>query len=723
MARLLTLVALLGIVCHFNQPLAQPTVLSPEAPPAAPLRAYALLVGVTVYEHVPKERHLKGAANDVPLMRDLLTKRFGFPPENIRVLSEEAGARDAARYPTKANIQDAIKRLADDVPAGAQVVVYFNGHGFHQPQKRGGDEPDGQEKLFLPRDVSDWNDANQSLGNTISGQELKQWLRPIALKKALLWVIVDACHSGTIVRGPDGVEREKRLPDGALKVPKEEVERARREAAVRHKDPGADQAASPLHLAVLDGVTALYACQSSETTPEMELPAADGGNKTFSLLTWTLNEVLEQAEAPLSYRELAGRILRSYAGQGRTGPTPFVEGAASGKVVLGTKDLVRVPVHLEKTGDKLLLSAGRLHGVTEKSIWAVHSPAGQGKENAVVGHVCVKRLRLKDAEVVACKFADKAETADLPDGGLCDLAFADYGDLKLRVAVDATSARGKAVEANDRQRLEELVRTLAAGKESLVRPAEGGRPDWVLRLDAGQVHLVPASEWTRSRQLEAAPDARLAPALAPVPFDDRVSTELACRLTRIGQAENLRRLAAEPALRGSDRVQLDTEIIVQAGDGSDQPRPLTGPDRVLRVGERFRVKLSNNGREKVDVTVLYIDSRYGITPLFPLKGRDNRLPPGGDVTLGPAAVQPAPPGREYFVVLAVKSDDVKEAVDFTNFAQPTIDSAQEKNPRSLNATLGRLLQRACYGRGSSGQARGDSEACCLQLIPVRTVPR
>jgi hypothetical protein len=722
MARLLVLVGMLATLCQLNQPFVHPAPRSGKSAPPTPRRAYALLVGVTVYEHLPKERHLQGADNDIPLMRDLLVHRFGFPAENIRELSEKAGARDPARYPTRANIQAEIKRLADEVTAGAQVVVYFNGHGYHQPQKRGGDEPDGLEKLFLPRDVSDWNDANRSLENAISGQDLKQWLQPIPQKKAQLWVIVDACHSGAIVRGPDGLEREKRLPDGALKIPKEEVEKARREAAERHKGPPPDRAASPLHLAVLDGVSALYACQSSETTPELELPAADGTNKTFSLLTWTLNQVLEQADGPLSHRELAVRILRSYAGQGRTGPTPFVEGAASGKAVLGTRELTRSPVHLTSTGDKLLLSAGRLHGVTVNSIWAVHAPAGRGKDNATLGHVRVSRLRLKDAEVVPCKYADRPETAKLPDGGLCELAFAEYGDLRLRVAVDATTARGKPVEAADRQRLEEVIRTLAAGKESLVRPAASGRPDWVLRLEAGQVHLVPASEWTRGRQSDAATKPRLAPPLAPVAFDDQLAAELDSRLSRIAQAENLLRLAAEPALQGSDRVQLNTEICVQESDEVDQGTPLTGPDRVLHWGDRFRFKISNNGREKVDVTVLYIDSRYGITPLLPRKGRDNRLTPGGDFTIE-RKVQPAPPGREYFIVLAVQSGDVQEAVEFTNFAQPTIEAAKEQNARSLNAPLGRLLQRACYGRGSSGQARGDSEMCCLQLIPVRTAPR
>src|SRR5437868_2571616 len=46
-------------------------------------RSFALLVGVSKYETLPPQRHLKGPYNDVELMRTLLREKFAFPDANI----------------------------------------------------------------------------------------------------------------------------------------------------------------------------------------------------------------------------------------------------------------------------------------------------------------------------------------------------------------------------------------------------------------------------------------------------------------------------------------------------------------------------------------------------------------------------------------------------------------------------------------------------------------
>src|SRR5262249_28271238 len=57
---------------------------APKPAPLAPGQAAgrrALLIGVTKYDHLPRDRHLEGPANDVRLMRRLLLERYEFPVE------------------------------------------------------------------------------------------------------------------------------------------------------------------------------------------------------------------------------------------------------------------------------------------------------------------------------------------------------------------------------------------------------------------------------------------------------------------------------------------------------------------------------------------------------------------------------------------------------------------------------------------------------------------
>ncbi len=78
---------------------------------AAKKDRHALLIGVTVYENLPKTKHLAGPANDVLLMRKLLIEKFQFSPEQISILSEQQGSEHGKGFlPTRANIEREFKR-------------------------------------------------------------------------------------------------------------------------------------------------------------------------------------------------------------------------------------------------------------------------------------------------------------------------------------------------------------------------------------------------------------------------------------------------------------------------------------------------------------------------------------------------------------------------------------------------------------------------------------
>src|SRR5262245_11207603 len=64
---------------------------------------YALLVGVTSYDHLGRSWNLEGPGNDIRLVKTLLTERFAFPQANIVTLAEDEGKPELR--PTRANIK------------------------------------------------------------------------------------------------------------------------------------------------------------------------------------------------------------------------------------------------------------------------------------------------------------------------------------------------------------------------------------------------------------------------------------------------------------------------------------------------------------------------------------------------------------------------------------------------------------------------------------------
>ncbi|XP_011087897.1 metacaspase-1 [Sesamum indicum] len=163
-----------------NQP---PSVITQD-PPAKGKRA--LLCGVT---YKKQKYELRGTAQDVKNMRDLLVKRFGFLEESILILAED----EAYRPPTRKNIEDAFQWLMRGIQSGDSLVFYFSGHGLRQRDFQG-DEIDGFDETICPVDF-------QSNGNILDNYINKAIVRPL-IPGVTLHAIVDCCHSGTMLDLP-----------------------------------------------------------------------------------------------------------------------------------------------------------------------------------------------------------------------------------------------------------------------------------------------------------------------------------------------------------------------------------------------------------------------------------------------------------------------------------------------------------------------------------------
>ena len=95
-----------------------------------------MLVACTSYDNLSEDAYLTGPVNDVRLVSEMLIEQFEFSPDDIVVLSEEAGGADLR--PLKKHVVRELERLADESATNDRVVLYFSGHGTQQPD----DDPD-----------------------------------------------------------------------------------------------------------------------------------------------------------------------------------------------------------------------------------------------------------------------------------------------------------------------------------------------------------------------------------------------------------------------------------------------------------------------------------------------------------------------------------------------------------------------------------------------------
>jgi hypothetical protein len=143
----------------------------------------ALLVGLNKY-HPMLNADLRGCVNDVENMRDLLMNKFGFEPENIRVIIDDRATRQA--------IIDRLRWLINGSIAGDELVFHFSGHGSQVRDRNGDELNDRLDEILCPYDL-DWS-------NPLTDDILAAMLKKLP-KGVFFTMICDSCHSGTMTRG------------------------------------------------------------------------------------------------------------------------------------------------------------------------------------------------------------------------------------------------------------------------------------------------------------------------------------------------------------------------------------------------------------------------------------------------------------------------------------------------------------------------------------------
>ncbi|MES2461795.1 MAG: caspase family protein, partial [Armatimonadota bacterium] len=175
-------------------------------------RKFALLIAVTDLKYTPS-RSLKGPANDVSRLRDLLVDRFGFAPADILTVEKQAA--------TKAGLIRAVEtQLVAKSQPGDLCLLYYSGHGTQVADQAPLDEAEGLDEALVPYDANithglrldtrkpcdgigcegDKCEGGDPVpGTLLLDDQLNVLLARIKTNNVV--VLLDACHSGTATRG------------------------------------------------------------------------------------------------------------------------------------------------------------------------------------------------------------------------------------------------------------------------------------------------------------------------------------------------------------------------------------------------------------------------------------------------------------------------------------------------------------------------------------------
>ena len=669
------------------------TVVSSAQPPQpAAVRRYALLVGVTEFIAPAMAKHnLQGPANDVSLLRTLLTgESFRVPAANI--VSLAGLPPDASARPTRANIEREFRRLQSLAGPGDHVVVFLAGHGTQQPADAdpADEEPDGLDEVFLPADADGWDQSANRIANAIVDDDIRRWVGLIRDRGAVVTIIVDACHSGTITRGGVSEWRERGIPVETL-VPAPAL------AAVRKSSASSTRGGQTRAFELASGtgeIAALYAADVVEATPELRMPDRNG--PVHGLFTYTLTRVLSEHSEPLTYRELVRHVIDRYRAEGFA-PTPAFEGAGVDRAVLGeqtAKARAAFALDARYSANRWLLSAGSVHGLTRGSILEVLSRVGTAAKP--VGYVRVDDVRPTTAFVTPIPFAKMPapDAARAGSGSVARVKHHEFGPLRLRVA----SQGGPPA-------LERALSALPALSQGLAERVDSEDADWFLQATADRVILTPAGP----RDSRAAGSGASAQTVAKrfdvgAVEDTELPSLLAERLRRIARAANLTRLSSYVDADAG----LGIEVLRYVKGATTGAALLTAAGApIVRAGDRLQFVIRNTGTVPLDITVLYIDANFGIQSVFPETDRelDNRLEPGRARTLEAGTVTADPLGWESVITIGVESTPQHE--NFRLLAQESIDEVRGASsaPRS---PLRRLLESAVSGtRAARASAEDD----------------
>lgn len=640
----------------------------------------ALLVGVSNYPLLdrPERRFsLEGPKNDVTRMRALLLAR-GVPSGNITVLAD--GVAGAA-LPTRQQIFDALDYLAKTASPDDYIVIHMGGHGSQVPVIAGSSQAaydlngDGLFQIFLPRDVSGWENkgggADGEVKNAILDYELRSAVDRITATGAFAWVIVDSCHSATMVRsvGSSGV-RLRQVSPTDLGIPTEVIDRSIAKANVANARKPSSTNNVPRSLMENPGQAVyFYAAQTHEPAPEMPLPAGAPGRVSHGLFSHTIMQALEGG-ANMTYQQLAQQVLTSYAGNGDARATPAFSGTALQSGVLGQPaSLVRQ--WIMSPGPELSIPAGELSEIRTGAIVAI-LPTALSRVDESLGFARVISATATRAQLTPESYEGKPSltVAALREGKVARLVRPAL-DFMLTVSTDLSACAKPCPFAEPLNQMRNGTGSNGGVPGVQVKWTKVGEPaQLVLKAQGRKLWLVPAS--LAETELPKHPEKTLSNLEAhSAASPNGIQTRLAGMLQHASKATNIMRVASSLS---SDQTMAALQLQLNHVNSKGEINSISGSNvPTIRPGDRIAVTMMNTGRKAMDVTALYLDSKFGVIPQFPGEGATGRLEPNAQVTFS-VEIDDSTLGLERLAFIAVEAKRHAAPANYSFLGQDTLNS-------------------------------------------------
>lgn len=365
--------------------------------PSASAETRALLIGVSDYDDAIGLADLKGPANDVKLLSQVLTDR-GI--SNITILAD--GVEDAER-PTRQAILDAFAEQAENAQDGDFIYIHLSGHGTRQADLNG-DETDGLDEVFLPADTARSVIGSGTITNSLVDDEIGAAVRAIRAKGADVWLVMDSCHSGSGLRAATSDTANRFVDPALLGVSVAPVKRIEAEIT---ETQGED----------LPGdFIAFYAARSTEVAREVNLSTTPDTEAWYGLFSSKIAARLAGSEA-MSFRQLFQSVMSDMNDAtvpgGARAQTPLWEGTLIDAAVFGGGDTIGVR-RFAVTADEM--AAGLLHGIGEGTLVALVADAADA-EDAIIG------FAQTEAPTATLSYLRPVDAACIPQAeALCDYA-------------------------------------------------------------------------------------------------------------------------------------------------------------------------------------------------------------------------------------------------------------------------------------------------------------
>jgi hypothetical protein len=692
---------------------------------AAPSMAanYALLIGAADYQN-PNINKLKGPPNDVTLMWRLLTEKRGFDPQNITVLAD--GLADKAGEPRFPRLDGAPKHdailkafslLAEQAKSGDLVMIFYSGHGTQQPVKDANKDPerDNLDQVMLPTDAGDYDPKTKTVLNGIVNDEIGAALDKIRDKNADVWVMIDACHAGSMTRGlVDGTGTAVRGVEPArLGIPP-----ATPRPAATARSPAPESWSFPSKSA-RGSLVGFFAVDSSREAIERAYEEFDapmigkGADLRAGVFTYFLYRALSDGKHKVSrYQDLA-RLIVAEMRKSENPPSamPTFDGDLNRPFLAGGIAPPNPVWQVEVDGDKVVVPAGTLHGLAANTVLKLSaSPDGPEWAKATV---------TKAEAIRSVALLEKPAAGERPATVWASIA---QPSVSFRLTVAEPPAEELADPAA-RKFIEDVKAAANVGAIEWVSPQAAAQLR--LRVYEGKVWILPADgEWIRKDLQERDPRLKiysLTPSVSIRAESAEISVrELARKLYSRARADNLVRVAQSwnEALAdqgASKNIRVTAERLVQGGSNNDPHRECPDSPQNYKVVSSFeeksvppifhcdviKVTIKNTGPHDLDMNVSYVDAGGGITTLNARKGDHCTftLPAGAGEAVRYAMVRtwqggkggsPDTVGREHIVVTAIEQKDGIES-DLC-FNQETVRSVGEPQRGPTRGTAGSLLK-------------------------------